>query len=131
MDTVKILSAEKIGRNYISKEYLPDGKDEYYIRNEQHPDSSSTYRHLTPAEIEQLEKNWLNNLSGGISGGYDFTKGNNQTNMNVRGNLDFKTPQRALLSQVSSTFSGHSTISSGIRPRPRHQTDGWTWGRRW
>ena len=57
MDTVKILSAEKIGRNYISKEYLPDGKDEYYIRNEQHPDSSSTYRHLTPAEIEQLEKN--------------------------------------------------------------------------
>ena len=45
-----------IGTGFIPQEYLPDGKDEYYIRNRQLGESR-TYRHLSAHEIEVLVKN--------------------------------------------------------------------------
>ncbi len=50
------------GYNFINGEYIPAGKDEYYLRNEQSAEllGSGTlpkWQHLTPTQIEQLEKN--------------------------------------------------------------------------
>ncbi|MBI5856914.1 MAG: DUF4954 family protein [Sphingobacteriales bacterium] len=56
-----------LGYNFVSKEYLPKGKDEYYLRNIQNR-SGIKYRSLTTAEIKTLEKNanssdnWINVL---------------------------------------------------------------------
>ncbi len=46
----------KLGYDFIAKEYLPKGKDEYYLRNMQHR-SSKSFRHLTAYEIEVLVRN--------------------------------------------------------------------------
>jgi hypothetical protein len=48
-----------LGYDFIPAEYLPDGKDEYYLRNEQHK-PSVTYRHLKLNEVEELKKNGNN-----------------------------------------------------------------------
>lgn len=61
MDTVSILSANIIGRNFIPNEYLPDGKDEYYHRNKQILWQKERWRHLRSDEVERLVKN--NNTS--------------------------------------------------------------------
>ncbi len=45
-----------LGTNFIPAEYLPDGKDEYYLRNRQNP-SNGRYRQLTAHEIEVLVRN--------------------------------------------------------------------------
>jgi len=50
----------QLGYNFIAKEYLPKGKDEYYLRNQQER-SGRNYRHLTAYEIEVLVRN--NNTS--------------------------------------------------------------------
>ncbi len=57
-------SAERYGYDFISGEYIPDGKDEYYLRNIQagalYPDGEQRlerWRHLTAAEILALERN--------------------------------------------------------------------------
>ncbi len=47
---------EKLGYNFIKPEFLPDGKDEYYLRNLQNR-SGINYRNLTAYEIEALVKN--------------------------------------------------------------------------
>ena len=47
---------EKLGYNFIRQEYLPSGKDEYYLRNIQNR-SGINYRNLTAYEIEALVKN--------------------------------------------------------------------------
>ena len=47
---------EKLGYNFIEPEYLPAGKDEYYLRNLQNR-SGINYRNLTAYEIEALVKN--------------------------------------------------------------------------
>lgn len=49
-----------LGYNFIAKEYLPKGKNEYYLRNQQER-SGKNYRHLTAYEIEVLVRN--NNTS--------------------------------------------------------------------
>jgi NDP-sugar pyrophosphorylase family protein len=46
-----------MGRNFIHKEYLPKGKDEYYLRNSQLPTSEKPWRHLRAHEVELLVKN--------------------------------------------------------------------------
>jgi carbonic anhydrase/acetyltransferase-like protein (isoleucine patch superfamily) len=48
-----------LGYDFIPAEYLPEGKDEYYLRNEQHK-SSGTFRHLKLDEVEGLKKNGNN-----------------------------------------------------------------------
>ncbi len=47
---------EKLGYNFIKPQFLPKGKDEYYLRNLQNR-SGINYRNLTAYEIEALVKN--------------------------------------------------------------------------
>ena len=47
---------EKLGYDFIKPNYLPQGKDEYYLRNLQNR-SGINYRNLTAYEIEALVKN--------------------------------------------------------------------------
>ena len=61
MSTVSILSSGGIGKNFIPKEYLPDGKDEYYLRNLQTTWPKDRWRHLSSKEVQQLVEN--NNTS--------------------------------------------------------------------
>ena len=53
---IKKSSIEKLGYNFIKPEYLPKGKDEYYLRNLQNR-SGINYRQLTAHEIELLVRN--------------------------------------------------------------------------
>src|SRR5262245_12776920 len=46
-----------LGYNFIPKEYIPKGKDEYYLRNIQNR-SGIRYRKLTAIEIKILERNF-------------------------------------------------------------------------
>ncbi|HEX3081037.1 MAG TPA: DUF4954 family protein, partial [Puia sp.] len=48
-----------LGYDFIPAEYLPEGKDEYYLRNEQHK-PPVVYRHLKLNEVEELKKNGNN-----------------------------------------------------------------------
>ncbi len=45
-----------LGYNFVKKEFLPKGKDEYYLRNQQNK-SGISYRKLTAYEIEALVRN--------------------------------------------------------------------------
>lgn len=47
---------DALGYNFIKKEQLPKGKDEYYLRNQQNK-SGISYRKLTAYEIEALVRN--------------------------------------------------------------------------
>jgi len=57
MDHVSIQPSGNIGRNFIPPEYLPPGKDEYYLRNEQNKRAPGQWRHLRADELERLVKN--------------------------------------------------------------------------
>lgn len=57
MDTVSILSFDRIYKNFIDERYIPEGKDEYYIRNQQVTVPEGGWRHLRSDEIERLVKN--------------------------------------------------------------------------
>ena len=57
MGTVKIQSANTIGKNFIPKQYLPDGKDEYYHREKQSFWDAERWRNLYSYEVERLVKN--------------------------------------------------------------------------
>jgi hypothetical protein len=56
MNIIKKQPVSSLGYGFIAKEYIPKGKDEYYLRNIQHR-TPSKYRKLKAAEIKQLEKN--------------------------------------------------------------------------
>jgi hypothetical protein len=51
MDSIQLLPKGSIGRGFIPKEYLPDGKDEHYIRDGQSDFSKRQLRRLRPDEI--------------------------------------------------------------------------------
>ncbi|MBM4103226.1 MAG: DUF4954 family protein [Planctomycetes bacterium] len=57
MDHVSIQPSGSIGRNFIPSEFLPPGKDEYYLRNEQNNRPAGQWRQLRAEELEQLVKN--------------------------------------------------------------------------
>ena len=57
MDKVLIVLPENMGKNFIPSEYLPEGKDEYYIRDKQTLPPESGWRHLRSDEVERLVKN--------------------------------------------------------------------------
>jgi hypothetical protein len=57
MENVEILPKGSIGTNFIPPKYLPAGKDEYYLRNQQAKEPKEQRRHLRPDEIEQLTRN--------------------------------------------------------------------------
>jgi Domain of unknown function (DUF4954) len=56
MNQITKTPLRKLGYDFIPAEFLPEGKDEYYLRNEQHK-SVQGYRHLKLDEVEQLKKN--------------------------------------------------------------------------
>lgn len=49
-------SLDQLGYNFISKEFIPEGADEYYLRNQQNR-SGIEYRQLSASEIESLVQN--------------------------------------------------------------------------
>ena len=55
--SVELLPADSIGHNFIPSAYLPEGKDEFHIRNEQLSGSLEHWRHLRSHEVERLVKN--------------------------------------------------------------------------
>lgn len=57
MNNVEILPKGSIGKKFIPPEYLPAGKDEYYLRNKQIGLPQNHWRHLQPDEINTLVQN--------------------------------------------------------------------------
>jgi hypothetical protein len=53
---IKKYSVSSLGYGFVNKEYLPEGNDEYYLRNMQNKNGIS-YRHLSAYEIEVLVRN--------------------------------------------------------------------------
>lgn len=56
MNIIRKEPLNMLGHNFIPAQYIPQGKDEYYLRHLQNPDSSR-YRHLNAHEIEVLVRN--------------------------------------------------------------------------
>ena len=56
MSEVKKRQIKSLGYNFVSKEFIPKGKDEYYLRNIQNR-SDINYRNLTAHEIKLLANN--------------------------------------------------------------------------
>ncbi|NGM62208.1 DUF4954 family protein [Sphingobacterium sp. SGG-5] len=56
MSTISQGHLQKLGYDFIPPAYLPDGKNEYYLRNTQQKKERS-YRNLTPDEIRTLKAN--------------------------------------------------------------------------
>lgn len=60
MTRVRILPIEKLGRDFISGEHLPHGRDEYYLRNLQNPHPPQFWRQLRAEEVQTLDGNGNN-----------------------------------------------------------------------
>jgi len=56
MNQIKRSPLSTLGYNFVPTEYLPEGEDEYYLRNKQNR-SGITYRQLNALEIEILVRN--------------------------------------------------------------------------
>jgi len=56
MNKIKTYPLAKIGYDFIEKGFLPAGKNEYYLRNLQHPQKNK-YRNLSTQEIDTLINN--------------------------------------------------------------------------
>src|SRR4051812_43493997 len=56
MNTINKQSLDSLGYHFIPSHFLPKGKDEYYLRNEQNKNGID-YRQLTAFEIEALVRN--------------------------------------------------------------------------
>jgi carbonic anhydrase/acetyltransferase-like protein (isoleucine patch superfamily) len=57
MSVVEIKTPDYLGHHFIPAEYLPEGKDEYHLRNEQVAPLNRRWRKLTSAEVEKLVQN--------------------------------------------------------------------------
>lgn len=56
MNQIKRSPLSSLGYNFVPSEYLPEGEDEYYLRNKQNR-SGINYRQLSALEIEILVRN--------------------------------------------------------------------------
>lgn len=56
MNKINKQSISSLGYNFVKEEYIPKGKDEYYLRNIQHR-SENKFRQLTKKEITTLQAN--------------------------------------------------------------------------
>jgi hypothetical protein len=56
MSDIKKKPISSLGYNFVAKEFIPKGKDEYYLRNIQNR-SGIGYRQLTKAEVRSLQQN--------------------------------------------------------------------------
>jgi len=57
MDAISIRPAGKMGVHFIAGDFLPKGKNEYYLRNRQLNRPQNTFRHLKADEIKILTEN--------------------------------------------------------------------------
>jgi hypothetical protein len=57
MDTVRITSASDFTHPFLAAAFIPDGRDEYYLRNAQSAREPDAWRNLGADEIETLVKN--------------------------------------------------------------------------
>jgi len=57
MATMQIVKSQDFGYKFIDGDFLPKGKDEYYLRFLQTNKTNDFYRHLYPEEIDALKKN--------------------------------------------------------------------------
>ncbi|MGQ9649439.1 MAG: DUF4954 family protein [Phycisphaerae bacterium] len=57
MSDLRILPIQTLGHHFIEEPYLPPGKDEYYLRDQQCPSRPDRYRNLRADEIEVLIRN--------------------------------------------------------------------------
>ncbi|MDD5459199.1 MAG: DUF4954 family protein [Phycisphaerae bacterium] len=57
MDNISLMPEGCIGRGFLPAEYIPEGKDEYYLRNAQLETSAGQHRHLRRGEVKLLIKN--------------------------------------------------------------------------
>jgi hypothetical protein len=57
MGEISVLPIGSLGRGFIPPQYLPEGQDEYYLRNQQLGKPPDTWRPLRSDEIETLVKN--------------------------------------------------------------------------
>lgn len=55
MNKINTHPVSALGYGFIEKEFIPKGKDEYYLRYKQNR-SKKNYRKLTAAEIKLLKK---------------------------------------------------------------------------
>ena len=71
MERVTIIKAGKAYDSWIDSMYVPDGKDKYYLRNEQAKEPEGGWRHLTQNEMAILIRNnntasdWSSIMVGG------------------------------------------------------------------
>lgn len=56
MNVIKKHEVNKLGYEFVETQYIPEGKDEYYLRNFQNT-ANTVYRKLTSQEIEILVRN--------------------------------------------------------------------------
>ena len=56
-DKVRILQYDRIYKNFIDPIFIPEGKDEYHLRDEQTTFPKEKWRHLRADEIERLVNN--------------------------------------------------------------------------
>jgi len=54
VNNVEIQPITNVGRDFVPSEYLPEGQDEYYLRNQQTSRTPGHWRALTSAEINRL-----------------------------------------------------------------------------
>ena len=57
MSKLQVLPIGSLGGDFIPAEFIPEGMDEYYLRNEQAPEPEGGWRKLRSEEIETLVKN--------------------------------------------------------------------------
>ena len=57
MASIRIRPSESMDGDFIPEEYLPKGKDQYWLRNQQNRQPENKWRQLTEEEIAQLEQN--------------------------------------------------------------------------
>jgi len=57
MSELRVVPSESLGRCFVPPEFLPPGKDEYYLRNAQSARPDGHWRKLRADEIETLVKN--------------------------------------------------------------------------
>nr|MCU0874131.1 hypothetical protein [Pirellulaceae bacterium] len=57
MSEIKVLPAQALGGHFIPEEFLPEGKDDNYLRDLQVGKPADTWRQLRSHEIADLVKN--------------------------------------------------------------------------
>jgi hypothetical protein len=82
-EDIRILPPNSIGKNFIPAQYIPKGKNEYYLRNTQAPRPGRKWYGLAVHEIEALVKN------GNICDNWDLVKVTDRFDASLIRNTEF------------------------------------------